>query len=132
MQQHVLFSNEPKTALVTPLLISLHWLPVVARIKFKTLVLSYRTPTPLHPYLSYASIPPRESCVSNEQSLVVPSQRGTKSLLKMFPHWWNDLPNTIRTAESLTSFKKQLKTHLIHASKKNDKLKTCITGDPSV
>ncbi len=35
--------NEPKKAHVTPLFISLHWLPVAARIKFKTLMLVYRT-----------------------------------------------------------------------------------------
>ncbi len=35
--------NEPKKAHVTPLFVSLHWLPVAARIKFKTLMLAYRT-----------------------------------------------------------------------------------------
>ncbi len=37
--------NEPKQARVTPLFISLHWLPVAARIKFKTLMFAYRTTT---------------------------------------------------------------------------------------
>ncbi len=37
--------NEPKRAHVTPLLISLHWLQVAAHIKFKTLMLGYRTTT---------------------------------------------------------------------------------------
>ncbi len=37
--------NEPKSAHVTPLFISLHWLPVAVRIKFKTLMLAYRTAT---------------------------------------------------------------------------------------
>ncbi len=37
--------NEPKRNHVTPLFISLHWLPVAARIKFKTLMLAYRTTT---------------------------------------------------------------------------------------
>ncbi len=37
--------NEPKRAHVTPLFISLRWLPVAARIKFKTLTLAYRTAT---------------------------------------------------------------------------------------
>ncbi len=37
--------NEPKKAHVTPLFVSLHWLPVAARIKFKTLMLAYRTTT---------------------------------------------------------------------------------------
>ena len=34
--------NQPKRAHVTPLLIELHWLPVAARIKFKSLMLAYR------------------------------------------------------------------------------------------
>ncbi len=36
---------EPKRTHVTPLFISLHWLPVAACIKFKTLMLAYRTTT---------------------------------------------------------------------------------------
>ncbi len=34
--------NGPKRAHVTPLFIFLHWLPVAARIQFKTLMLAYR------------------------------------------------------------------------------------------
>ncbi len=37
--------NEPKRAHVTPLFVSLHWLPVAARIQFKTLMLEYKTTT---------------------------------------------------------------------------------------
>ncbi|KAI2644586.1 hypothetical protein H4Q32_029594 [Labeo rohita] len=37
--------NEPKRAHVTPLFITLHWLPVAACIKFKSLMLAYRTAT---------------------------------------------------------------------------------------
>ncbi len=37
--------NEPKSSHVTPLFISLHRLPVAALIKFKTLMLAYRTTT---------------------------------------------------------------------------------------
>ncbi len=37
--------NKPKRAYVTPLFVSLHWLPVAARIQFKTLMLAYRTTT---------------------------------------------------------------------------------------
>ncbi len=35
--------NEPKRVHVTPLFISLHWLPIAARIKFKALMFAYRT-----------------------------------------------------------------------------------------
>ena len=41
--------NLPKTAHVTPLLISLHWLPVAARTKFKALLLAYKTVTKMAP-----------------------------------------------------------------------------------
>ncbi len=37
--------NEPKRAHVTPLFVSLHWLPVAARIQFKTLMLAYKPTT---------------------------------------------------------------------------------------
>uniref|UniRef100_A0A8C2F244 Reverse transcriptase domain-containing protein n=1 Tax=Cyprinus carpio TaxID=7962 RepID=A0A8C2F244_CYPCA len=112
--------NEPKTAHVTPLLIRLHWLPVAARIKFKVLMLAYKTTTGTAPtYLnslvqSYA--PSRSLRSASERRLVLPSQRGSKSLSRTFswtaPSWWNDLPISIRTAESLLIFKKHLKTHL--------------------
>ncbi|KAI2647987.1 hypothetical protein H4Q32_026596 [Labeo rohita] len=53
--------NEPKRAHVTPLFITLHWLPVAARIKFKTLMLieqpqAQRPPTSTHCYQS--TLPP--------------------------------------------------------------------------
>ncbi|XP_073682691.1 uncharacterized protein [Garra rufa] len=112
--------NEPKKAHVTPLFISLHWLPVAARIKFKTLMLAYRTATGSSPaYLrSLLRIytPSRSLRSSNERRLVVPPQRGMKSLSRTFsfnsPAWWNDLPSHIRNAHSLTAFKRFLKTHL--------------------
>ncbi len=112
--------NEPKRAHVTPLFVSLHWLPVAARIQFKTLMLAYRTttgsaPTYFHSLLRIY-IPSRSLRSASERRLVVPSQRGSKSLSRTFsftvPGWWNDLPTPIRTAGSLSNFKQQLKTHL--------------------
>ncbi len=55
--------SEPKRTHVTPLFISLHWLPVAARIKFKTLMLAYRTTTGSAPPTSthyYESTSPPE------------------------------------------------------------------------
>ncbi len=55
--------NEPKRAHVTPLFVSLHWLPVAARIQFKTLMLAYRTTTGSAPLTSthyYESTSPPE------------------------------------------------------------------------
>ncbi len=58
---HLVF-NEPKRAHVTPLLISLHWLPVVARIKFKSLMLAYRTAMGSALSYAYTPPPPPEAC----------------------------------------------------------------------
>ncbi len=92
--------NEPKRANVTPHFISLHWLPVAARIQFKTLMLAYRTttgsaPTYFHSLLRIYT-PSRSLRSASERRLVVPSQRGSKSLSRTFsftvPGCWNDLP----------------------------------------
>ncbi len=112
--------NEPKRAHVTPLFVSLHWLPVAARIQFKTLMLAYRTitgsaPTYFHSLLR-TYIPSRSLRSASERRLMVPSQRGSKSLSRTFsftvPGRWNDLPTPIRNTGSLSIFKQQLKTHL--------------------
>ncbi len=61
-------------------------------------------------------IPSRSLRSASERRLVVPSQRGSKSLSRTFsftiPGWWNNLPTPIRNAGSLSIFKQQLKTHL--------------------
>ncbi len=99
MQRHYWSSTSPKEH-VTPLFVSLHWLPVAARIQFKTLMLAYRTttgsaPTYFHSLLRIY-IPSRSLRSASERRLVVPSQRGSKSLSRTFsfnvPGWWNDLP----------------------------------------
>ncbi len=95
--------NEPKRAHVTPLFISLHWLPVAARIQFKTVMLAYRTTTGsatayFHSLLQIY-IPSRSLRSASERRLVVSSQRGSKSLSRTFsfttPGRWNDLPTPI-------------------------------------
>ncbi len=109
--------NEPKKAHVTPLFIRLHWLPIAAHIKFKVLMFAYKTTTgtaPIYLNLLVQTYAPSRSVRSaSERRLVVPSQRGTKSLSRTFswtvPSWWNDLPISIPTAESLAIFKKHLK-----------------------
>ncbi len=100
--------------------VSLHWLPVAARIQFKKLMLAYKTttgsaPTYFHSLLRIY-IPSRSLRSASERRLVVPSQRGSKSLSRSFsftvPGRWNDLPTPIQNAGSLSIFKQQLKTHL--------------------
>ncbi len=80
---------------------------------FKTLMLAYRTttgsaPTYFHSLLRIY-IPSRSLRSASERRLVVPSQRGSKSLSRTFsftiPGCWNDLPTPIRNAGSLSIFK---------------------------
>ncbi len=79
--------NVPKRAHVILLLISLHWLPVETRIKFKSLVLAYITATCSTPShlnsLRIVYIPISLRSV-NERWLMVPLQRSTTSLSRTF------------------------------------------------
>ncbi len=78
----------------------------------------HRTTTDSAPayFHSRIYIPSRSLRSTSERWLVVPSQRGSKSLSRTFsftiPGRWNDLPTPIRNAGSLSIFKQQLKTHL--------------------
>ncbi|XP_053536653.1 uncharacterized protein LOC128632899 [Ictalurus punctatus] len=119
--------NQSQRTHVTPLFISLHWLPVAACIKFKASMLTYKTlsgtaPSYLNSLLK-AYVPSRNLRSISDRRLAVPTQRGARSLSRTFtltvPQWWNALPISIRTAESLTIFKKQLKTHLFHEHRTN-------------
>ncbi len=133
MQRHDWCSTakKRKRAHVTPLFVSLHWLPVAARIQFKTLMLAYRTTTGSAPSYFHSLlriyIPSRSLRSASERRLVVPSQRGSKSLSRTFsftvPGWWNDLPTLIPTAGSLSIFKQQLKTHLFQHYLTSSKIK---------
>ncbi|KAL0154418.1 hypothetical protein M9458_050267 [Cirrhinus mrigala] len=91
--------NEPKRAHITPLFITLHWLPIAACIKFNTLMLAYRTATGSSPAYLHSLLPiytpSRTLRSASERRLIVPSQRGTKSLSRTFsytvPGWTNRL-----------------------------------------
>ncbi|KAI4872717.1 hypothetical protein NFI96_007016, partial [Prochilodus magdalenae] len=128
-----LIFNLPKFTHITPLLRSLHWLPVVTRIRFKTLVLAYKAKNgPAPPYLMAmvkSRSVPRALRASSTVRLEPPPLRthgGQASRLfsVLAPRWWNQLPLSVRTAESLAVFKRRLKTHLfiMHLSTSTDPL----------
>ncbi|KAK3526338.1 hypothetical protein QTP70_024275 [Hemibagrus guttatus] len=113
--------NLPKFSHTTPLLRSLHWRPVAARIRFKTLMLAYKAKNgPAPSYLKALITPrtaPRSLRYTSTARLVPPSLREkgryTSRLFSVLaPRWWNELPLGIRTAESLSVFKRQLKTYI--------------------
>ncbi|KAI5616229.1 hypothetical protein C0J50_24228, partial [Silurus asotus] len=92
--------NQPKFSHTTPLLCSLHWLPVAAHIRFKTLMLTYKAKNgPAPSYLSdliTSRTAPHCLRSSSTARLVPPSlrMRGkyTSRLFSVLaPRWWNEL-----------------------------------------
>ena len=116
---------------VTPILKSLHWLPVEERIIFKTLLLIYgylNTGKPKYfaPYLSpYTSAVKTRRSNPEKMFLKVPfyipsvhkcKVHFNKSFSYDAPKLWNDLRLEIRTANTLSCFKRQFKTYLFQKS----------------
>lgn len=110
---------------ITPVLQSLHWLPVEQRIRFKLLCITFKV---LHDsqapvYLSELvnrKVPARALRYYDEVKLARPGKEigktlvfyGDRAFAVCAPRLWNDLPDAIRGALSLNSFKALLKTHL--------------------
>ena len=109
-------AREPST---TALLKRLHWLPVKYRIEYKALLLVHkclnnRAPSYLTSMLEvYTPARPLRSASGNK---LVIGRTSTSYGDRAFPvgaaRLWNLLPDSLREEETLTVFKKQLKTHL--------------------
>ncbi|KAK3562669.1 hypothetical protein QTP86_005049 [Hemibagrus guttatus] len=66
--------NLPKFSHTTPLLRSLHWLPVAARIRFKTLMLAYKAKNGPAPSYLKALVTPRTACLADISSWMTAHQ----------------------------------------------------------
>ncbi|KAK6167714.1 hypothetical protein SNE40_021678 [Patella caerulea] len=106
---------------ISPVLYELHWLPIVFRIEYKILLLTYKCLNNLIPsYLSdliYLYKPSRQLRSSEDRYLLVEKKAnlvsfGDKAFSVASPKLWNKLPYIIRSSESLPVFKSQLKTFL--------------------
>ena len=105
---------------ITPVLFSLHWLPVRQRIESKLLLLVFRAVHHLCPvYLSSIVIPytPTRTLRSADQHLLtIPryhlERYGRRAFSVAGPTLWNTLPPAIRQANSVAVFKSLLKTHI--------------------
>ena len=105
---------------VTPLLIELHWLPVEYRIIFKILLITFKILNGIAPnYLKDLLEPyvPRRTLRSmSKLRLVEPSYKlstyGFRASSVCAPSLWNGIPLEIRQSNSVSVFKKNLKTHL--------------------
>ena len=104
---------------IKPLLKQLHWLPIKERIEFKVLVLVFKAQNDLSPLylkeLLTPYMPSRQLRSATSSQLVQPTYNlkgyGYRAFSVAGPRLWNILPYTIRTSDSLVSFKKCLKTY---------------------
>ncbi len=105
---------------ITPLLKELHWLPVEQRIIFKTNMITYKAMNNLAPGYICELIQPyetREGLRSASETLLQPKRSrlkcgGDRAYSVCAPKLWKDVPEHIRTSQSLDIFKNSLKTHL--------------------
>ena len=104
----------------TPLLVELHWLPIEWRIKYKLIVLTYKALNGMAPQYLTELLKVKKSARSlrsnNKLLLKVPRSHlksaGDRTFMVAAPKHYNDLPEDIKQAGSLETFKHKLKTHL--------------------
>ena len=114
-------TGTPKHDHISPILRSLHWLPVATRIKFKVLLLAYKCVHGIAPpYLQELIQPYRPSrSLRSAEGLLLSQPRsrlasfGDRAFSRAAPRLWNSLPYTIRASDSVAIFKRRLKTHMI-------------------
>ena len=104
---------------IEPPLKELHWLPVQQRIDFKLCLLTYKClhgkgPLYLQELLTPYS-PGMALRSSSMHQLKVPHTKlktfGDRAFGSAAPKLWNNLPEDVKSAPSIDSFKKRLKTH---------------------
>lgn len=105
---------------ITPVLKSLHWLPVEYRIKFKICLITYKAIKGMAPMYLQDTIqlyqPTRALRSQNAGLLVTPrvhkATLGRRAFSYQAPLLWNQLPANVKEAETVTAFKARLKTFL--------------------
>ena len=106
---------------VSPLLRSLHWLPVADRVEYKLNTLCYKSIHQTAPsYLcdNISTYTPARTLRSSSDplSLQIPRYKlptvGRRSFAVSGPTSWNKLPLSLRQRPTLSAFKANLKTHL--------------------
>jgi hypothetical protein len=114
-----LITRTPRRSHITPVLKELHWLPTEYRPRFKVLLLTYKALHGLAPvYISdmIEQYQPTRSLRSSQRSLlVVPRVRtayGKRSFRYASATLWNELPENVKSAQSVSAFKRLVKTHL--------------------
>jgi len=112
-----------KTDHISPVLKSLHWLPIHYRIDYKILCLAYNCWNKTSPLYLQEEVsvykPSRDLRSISDFRFSLPARSetnkknsGARSFKNSAPALWNDLPRAIKCAESINIFRKKLKTHL--------------------
>ena len=106
---------------ITPILKSLHWLPIEQRIKLNILLSVFHCvqgSAPQHNLLLINVYNPVRSLRSADSGfLVIPACNkswGERAFARAGPSLWNSLPPHLRNTSSKESFKIELKTYLFH------------------
>ena len=119
-------ANTTKYSHITPVRKALHWLPIKYRSIFKTAMLVYKFLHSGNPKYFEPFLIPRHSAYNTRRSqsdgifLEVPHFGSIFKSRKHFglsfaydaPMIWNDLPDEVRSANSLASFRSKLKSYL--------------------
>ena len=115
-----LITRTKKFESISPVLQTLHWLPIRLRIVYKLLLLAYQCYHGVSPmYLSelllkYESV--RNLRSTQKELLVIPQvltkSYGERSFSYIVPLLWNNIPCSLKKASSVESFKVSLKTYL--------------------
>ena len=114
-------SLSSKCSHITPILKTLHWLPVKERIIFKILLFVYYIVNGTAPDYNKSLLrlyqPTRTLRSSNSGLLQIPLSKkswGERAFAHAGPALWNSLPQELKDLNSSTSFKCNLKTHLFN------------------
>ena len=107
---------------ITPVLKSLHWLPVQYRINFKLRCTTHHALSLGEPHYLKTLLIHRLNSHSFRSSSFNPitlpffnkKTNGFRSFAHAAPFLWNHLPNTIRSAPTYLSFRKSLKTYFFN------------------
>ena len=112
-------TKSPPFTRCVPLPRSLHWLPVKYRVHFKICLLTYKAfheEQPVYLRSLIATSLPSRSLRSNRGITLSVSRIRTNTGVRAFsscaPSLWNNLPLSVRSATSVATFRKRLKTYL--------------------
>jgi hypothetical protein len=113
-------TQSPKASHITPILSSLHWLPIEFRIEYKIIILTFKALHGMAPvYLKELLKPysPVRSLRSSDTNLLQENdprtvKYGERAFMNCAPKLWNAMPKEMRLCSEIEAFKKDLKTYL--------------------